>query len=1260
MSIMASVAAAVVAQQPPMLSVDVEPEYLYLPRFRQHFVLTDFVADMIAAANNNSPQCYPDDAYLPFDQHAHDADPSRNYPSKLVVIQQLTDTMAIHNTTKVGINAVFGVLQRTTGLNVPVKINPRTGNQVFCWEKYLKNDSRKQFVDVCVNSCCAFIGVLKEAIKCPSPHCNEPRFRPCSKYGSGNCPNGDSCSPYETTHTKRTPRSVMTYRSIIVKLLDLYKKSLSVKPDMFTYNDTRVKEDGFITDILDGSVPKHHIEQMRLRFLDRKDQYARDNFGAVLHELSLCLSGFYDGDKLYTRTDDSMWPFLVSIMNCDPCFRTTLGLALFLVMNHNLPMGSGAEQTAMDDMLCAELEQLFDGIIFEFLTESGEKHAVFIQARLIFFHLDTRAQDKVLHVCSAGSISGCSFCQDCKGLTRPIVSRCVYPGAGLFLPENHVLKSIGESEAYEVGYFGEGGTKMNQTIGSRISAVARRIKIKGKGGDAEDSEFDDIPGGDADAADVAEEAATVRPRSKTSSGVGMTHTRSRELPSDKVWFSKEFPWRDVAGACWSPHNDPYTRMYTRSPHAEYVFNSLCAGTKMNVYLEDCARLKKKIAKSARAKWVHNGVHYPVSAWARAPPGVLLFEHQVPDYMHQRANAAEYTMKFVKGERGLELNSRKLSIAEKCFMFLIDKGNPVPWLASLYSQCLADSVFTCLNLPTQCKRDFKFDLPFHHSGFMNSHQKMVFFSVYVAYIFSFTDISMEYRHFFERDASDSARILSPILKTADLQDLCNHVIETMALREKITPSSEHAFIFHELIEIVHHLSLFGIIKGLMCFFGERCMHFLAAGVPDGGLSYLITVTARFVAKENAWDHNMISYTENLKRFINNQGRFSPKVLKLQGPFVEMALNDWVKGVLFDDIADFLVSQEIEGIVLKSPFMRLYWTYAALIEINNAVNESKKRNRVFPSMVEWVRTLYLRYLKSAKFGTYIVKDLVVEIVFDKPADKVFRDRQLMMDTVVDKGKLFMSDFSGIITDLAQFATAGEHTIAAFTSAIVKGVEMRGRGQLYTENSKGKHAVQRKVYVTQNVHNNLANNWHRAFQVNSWGKVEDWEIAAVTRQVVPLVLFGQFNYFFRLHVPNDLVIHKLSFANMVLRKVSAPDPLRGSHRYISPCAANSYNHAKQFIVLNYVEATNLALSPLDKYNYPMANPLSGIKEAVDAIKSYPLKISAEPHTAVRRMYMIELHKERLKIKYGGIVEDKDITKCFEACVEEHHTKRAAAVKH
>eukprot|EP01034_Spumella_vulgaris_P024023 gene24023-30319_t len=585
-----------------------EPVYLHLPRKRPNFKLTEFVQDLIDTANNTTPQVFPEDADEPFDRHAQRANPEKEFRTKRQVIQELVDIMSVNHTTKKGVNSVFGVLQRNTDLNLPVKINARTGGQIFHWDKYLKKDKREKWID----------------------------------------------------------------------LLDLYKISLGVMPDMFTYNDTRVKVEGALCDILDGSVPEKHLREMKLRFLDRKDQYARDNGGAILHELSLCLSGFYDGDKLYNRTDDSLWPYLISIMNCDPCFRTTLGLGLSLIFMHNLPVGSGAEQSVIDDMLTPELEQLFDGIVFKFHLPNGEQHAVFIQARLLFLHLDTRAQDKVWHISSAGGMCGCTFCADCKGLSRPIIGARVYPGASLFLPEQHMLKCIGESKKrYLPGYYGELGEEVNAQIGKDLSKQARAIKIRGKGGDAADSEFDDI----VDENNVPEEAAPEPDRA----GEAMEHSRPTHLRKGKIWFNDNFPWSDVAAACWCRFNDPASRNFKRVEHWEYLQNAHQAGINLNIYLEKCIRLNKTPAKNHHAKHaVFNGVHYPLSETAFSLDTTLLFENAVPDFMHQAGNAVDYDMKLIKGERGLDLNSRKLSLAEGLFGFLIDKDNQVPWTASLYT------------------------------------------------------------------------------------------------------------------------------------------------------------------------------------------------------------------------------------------------------------------------------------------------------------------------------------------------------------------------------------------------------------------------------------------------------------------------------------------------------------------------------------------------------------------------------------------------
>ena len=73
---------------------------------------------------------------------------------------------------------------------------------------------------------------------------------------------------------------------------------------------------------------------------------------------------FNDGDQLFKRKADSLWPMLASVLNCDPSYRTKLGLGLFLISLHNLDVGSDAVQSVMDNVFAEELRAIKNGDIF--------------------------------------------------------------------------------------------------------------------------------------------------------------------------------------------------------------------------------------------------------------------------------------------------------------------------------------------------------------------------------------------------------------------------------------------------------------------------------------------------------------------------------------------------------------------------------------------------------------------------------------------------------------------------------------------------------------------------------------------------------------------------------------------------------------------------------------------------------------------------------------------------------------------------------
>eukprot|EP01034_Spumella_vulgaris_P029382 gene29382-36428_t len=132
-------------------------------------------------------------------------------------------------------------------------------------------------------------------------------------------------------------------------------------------------------------------------------------------------------------------------------------------------MGSPAEQSIIDD--------LENGMLFEFTLPNGEQQAVFMQAHTLFWSVDTRAYEETFHVSTTPGHFGCPRCGRCSGLCRTITGSPAYVGATLFLPQNHALRHLARQPMPE-GYF-DGGEARNAELGKELTALARATRIRG-------------------------------------------------------------------------------------------------------------------------------------------------------------------------------------------------------------------------------------------------------------------------------------------------------------------------------------------------------------------------------------------------------------------------------------------------------------------------------------------------------------------------------------------------------------------------------------------------------------------------------------------------------------------------------------------------------------------------------------------------------------------------------------------------------------
>ncbi len=451
--------------------------------------------------NNFVVKPKPINADCPFDAH-------NPRPDAVTVVQFATvfnDFVSTHGLTNSAVNDLLTILRDTThSLSLPLlekdqinsKNSPpsRTKSGVKNTKKkkastdrkiytntlsdYLCEDSRSIVTDICRHECMAFRGFSTDAktgrvidhstlIRCLI--CNNPRFSKCSHITCRkNKRSYDSCDPFvlkkfmkpmndgtgrsfvmNRGHSlaQRVAMKRVYYRSIIGKLIQMYCLSLvDGFGGILDYDSTRIKRKGKIIDILDGKTVKLQRKNMKERYCEVKKNWNNEYADLEdLHECSLILTMCYDGVTNFKRKADSMWPMLCSIANCNPSHRGKIGTGMFLVMLHNAAMGSGVESHMMKEMLTEELKKLEEGVFFTIPMQKGfaERH-VFLQARLVYAHLDTKALEKVASIKLSNSLVGCTLCNLQRGVYRHCVHKCVYIGTRLPLHKYHKLRRCGQ------------------------------------------------------------------------------------------------------------------------------------------------------------------------------------------------------------------------------------------------------------------------------------------------------------------------------------------------------------------------------------------------------------------------------------------------------------------------------------------------------------------------------------------------------------------------------------------------------------------------------------------------------------------------------------------------------------------------------------------------------------------------------------------------------------------------------------------------
>jgi hypothetical protein len=593
-----------------------------------------------------------------------------------------------------------------------------------------------------------------------------------------------------------------------------------------------------------------------------------------------------------------------------------------------------------------------------------------------------------------------------------------------------------------------------------------------------------------------------------------------------------------------------------------------------------------------------------------------------DMMHYMLNASNYFLKAYKGERGLQAGSRILEVSQETHMVLKYKKLRPRWTITNADQDLADAIQNGILFPPQYKNDFCFKNPFRLRGFLKAREHMIFLMVFSSFILSFTTIGEEYVTFAAMFASDLCMLFNPMLVVADVKSIiipC--VYETRGVQEGLFPESEQVFIFHEVIDVVNHILMFGHVRGLMCFASERANGLISQSLTKGGVNYLMTMYNRYILRENGCLMRFLDKPENN---YDNCGVYSDFALKLYGAssFTKLRSDAQCKN-LFRIVFEFLRTQELDNLFERSQFYRLYHAFQFLEKRGRrGSNTSKGFHYWFTSFAQ----------------VYDVHDAEGNRAFDLDKISVYFVRFHRVGTLpIDfAGALLGHVFEADVQFMMQFLHVNYLLVQSYEKIIVKGVRIDCRGK----------------ELRVGAHDDLPTSWHSKRLYKSWFQYKHQFLqiyynnnnkktrVETSRAIHHTRRFGQMVYAFRLNFPGEAALHGLAIGHCHVRTAFHSE--KRWHHYVKPVGAVE---SDQFVCLNYVDSTAIGICAVNVNNKVMFSSEDATSFTPLATATKDANCYAQPNDMVlHRLYLIPLHPERLSIQYRNVIDDEDGTRVWE----------------
>jgi hypothetical protein len=533
----------------------------------------------------------------------------------------------------------------------------------------------------------------------------------------------------------------------------------------------------------------------------------------------------------------------------------------------------------------------------------------------------------------------------------------------------------------------------------------------------------------------------------------------------------------------------------------------------------------------------------------------------------------------------------------------------------------------LNVPSSFSKDFQAQFIFQQTGYLHGMGKIQAISVLMPLICSVlsteaTNTNKAYLTFYMMICSDINDLLSTKFRDDDEIDmLYKRIVETVIIHEGLYPISESMITWHQLIDLPFHIKKFGPLRCWWEFFGERSLSNLKNELPEGGSSNdkSIMKTSSVLEENNLQKNFNFNLNDHDKKGIINESNFNFTVGDHQLQYTdEKFLMSNLIGSEKLDKSDMKFNQfEIELLLdlfiteIKKHTKNIYEAYynSPVYRMFTAYNYHKKLKNIssfysfLNDCIDVNSHLYINFCISKKDSIYFI------LCKENNNYKNIEEAYFMLEDL-ETVKIILFNFSPL----------------RFADALIFGVSMTSRGVSFAELENSMDNM------PTNKLNILKNNWFSSKKcLSSWFKYRYDENSDINDQKFGFnnytkYCFGQFNYFFRIYLPHDVILNGLPFASAVCRFSNTDD-------YMSTIDIStneeSYVLRQPFVALTNVFSTKLLVGARDIFKVPIK-----LKKNYNLINSETMKrtISDKNPRDANDLYLLDLQPYRKTVKFDS----------------------------